>query len=185
MHRPISGALLSATALAFALGGCSKTGQATAGASSPDSVKQAIKADEAKWNQQFNSMNMEGLLGHYADDADLVVPGLAPAEGSTAIRQIYANAGTDQAFRFRFATDKIDVSKGGDMAYSRGKFTEQYTDPKTSKVMSTSGSYLTVYKKQDDGSWKVVQDWAAADPESTKPVPPEKPAVHAKMTSFG
>jgi hypothetical protein len=42
-----------------------------------------------------------------------------------------------------------------------------------------------VYKKQQDGSWKAVEDLAAADPGSTKEVPPEKPAVRAKMTSSG
>jgi ketosteroid isomerase-like protein len=70
------------------------------------------------------------------------------------------------------------------MAYARGKFDEQYTDPKTGKVMSDSGSYITVYKKQDDGSWKAVEDFATADPGTTKPVPPKAPATRAKMTSF-
>ena len=50
--------------------------------------------------------------------------------------------------------------------------------------MTDSGSYIRVYKKQDDGSWKAVEDFAAADPDSTKPVPAEKPATRAKMVSF-
>lgn len=181
MQRLISGALLSA--LALTVGACDKVA-GTKGAD-PDSVKKAIKADEAKWNQQIKSTNIEALMNHYTDDAYFVAPGVAPAEGSTAIRQIYANAGTDPAFQLQFASDKIDVSQGGDMAYAQGKFTEQYTDRKTGKVMSGSGSYLTVYKKQDDGSWKATEDFAAVDPDSVKPVPPQKPAVRAKMTSFG
>ena len=82
-----------------------------------------------------------------------------------------------------FASDKIDVA--GDLAYARGKFTEKYTDRKTGKAMTDSGSYLAVYKKQDDGSWKVIDDFVVADPNSAKEVAPEKPAVHAKMTSSG
>jgi hypothetical protein len=50
--------------------------------------------------------------------------------------------------------------------------------------MTDSGSYLTVYKKQSDGSWKAVEDFAAPDPDSTKPVEPGKPATRAKMVSF-
>lgn len=181
MRKLTSAALISA--LALTVSACDEVG-VTKG-SDPDSVKQAIKAGEAKWNQQVKSMNIEGLMSHYTDDAYMAVPGAAAADGSTAIRQTYANASTDPAFQLQFASDKIDVSSGGDMAYTRGKFTEQYTDPKTSKVMKTSGSYLTVYKKQDDGSWKAVEDFGVADPDSPKPVPPQKPAVHAKMTSFG
>jgi len=180
MRNSISMALLATAALAT--GGCAKDNNG--GSASPDKVKQAIKADEAKWNQQFKDKDTEALVGHYADDAYFVGPGVKPADGSTAIRQVYANAGTDPVFQIKFASDKVDVARSGDMAYSRGHFSEQYTDPKTQKVMADSGSFLTVWKKQDDGSWKAVEDFAVADPDSTKPVPPGKPATRAKMTSF-
>lgn len=170
---------MAAASLALVTAGCEKQAKPDA-----DAAKAAIKADEAKWNAEFKAKNTEALVSHYSDDAFFVAPGVKGADGSTAIRQIYANASTDPAFAVQFASDKIDVSGSGDMAYARGHFSEKYTDPKTSKVMSGSGSYVTVYKKQDDGSWKAVVDFAAADPDSTKPVAPEKPAVRAKMTSF-
>ena len=109
---------------------------------------------------------------------------MAGTEGSTPIRKVFADASTDPNFEVHFASDKIDVAGSGDLAYARGKFTEKYTDQKTGKVMTDSGSYITVYKKQKDGSWKAVEDFAAADPDSTKPVELGKPATHAKMVSF-
>ena len=182
MRNSISVTLLCTAALAMALGGCDKA--AGGKGADADSVKKAIQADEAKWNEQFKSKDTEGLVGHYADDAFFAAPGVAGTSGSTNIRQVYATASTDPAFEIHFKSDKIDVSKSGDMAYARGKFDEQYTDPKTGKVMSDSGSYITVYKRQDDGSWKAVEDFASADPGTTKPVPPKPPATRAKMTSF-
>jgi uncharacterized protein (TIGR02246 family) len=181
MRKSMTIALLGAAAIALTAGGCSKPG---ASAASADSIKQAIKADEVKWNQQFKSKDSEALVGHYADDAFFYVTGQAPATGSTAIRQIYATASTDPAFEVHFASDKIDVAGSGDLAYARGKFDEKYTDKKTGKVMAASGSYITVYKKQADGSWKAVEDFAAVDPDSVKPVSPEKAATPAKMTSI-
>ena len=145
--------LIGAAGVALMLGGCNK---AESGGDA-DSVRQAIKADEAKWNKEFKARDTEGLAGHYADDAYFVASGTT-AEGSTPIRQLFANASTDPAFSVEFASDKIDVAGSGDLAYARGKFTEKYTDKKTGKVMTDSGSYLTVYKKQDDGSWKAVED---------------------------
>jgi len=181
MHKSMTLALLGAAAMALTLGGCSKPGTSAASA---DSIKQAITANEAKWNQQFKSKDTEALVDHYADDAFFYATGEAPANGSTAIRQSYANASTDPAFEVHFASDKIDVAGSGDFAYSRGKFDEKYTDKKTGKVMTGSGSYITVYKKEADGGWKAVEDFAAMDPDSVKPVPPEKPATRAKMTSM-
>lgn len=181
MRKSMTIALMGAAALALSTGACSKPGVSTANA---DSIKQAIKADEVKWNQQFKSKDTEALVDHYTDDAFFYATGEAPAEGSTAIRQIYANASTDPAFEVHFASDKIGVAGSGDLAYSRGKFDEKYTDKKTGKVMTGSGSFITVYKKQGDGSWKAVEDFAAMDPDSVKPVPPEKPAKRAAMTSI-
>ena len=175
-------ALLSACALALTLtlGACSKAANSSGSAD----VTQAIKADEKKWNADFKSKDLEGLLSHYSDDAYFIAPGVKPASGSTEIRKAYAEGTSDPNFAISFASDKIDVAGSGDMAYARGHFTEKYTDPKTQKVMTDSGSYVTVYKKQPDGSWKAVEDFAAADPDSTKPVEPGKPATRAKMVSF-
>jgi uncharacterized protein (TIGR02246 family) len=175
--------IAGAAALALSLAACEKYDNKSATAD-PGAIKKAIKADEAKWNQEVNAKDTEGLAGHYADDAFFVAPGMAPAEGSTAIRQFYANASTDPALDVEVASDKVDVAASGDLAYSRGHFTEKYTDKKTGKVMSDKGSYLSVYKKQPDGSWKMVEDFAAVDPDSAKPVPPGKPATRAKMVSF-
>lgn len=182
MRKSISAAGVTAAALALTLGACGKANEAKPAADA-GIAKQAIQADEAKWNQQFKAKDTEGLADHYTDDAYFVAPGVT-ADGSTAIRQVYANASVDPAFQVQFASDRIDVGNSGDMAYARGKFTEKYTDKKTGKVMSGSGTYITVYKKQTDGSWKVVEDIAAADPASVKPVPPGKPATRAKMVSF-
>lgn len=176
-------ALVGAATLTIAVASCQKYSSG-GGAASPDSIKETIKADEKKWNEQFKSQDLEGLLGHYTDDAYFVAPGGKPATGSTEIRQIYAKALADPAFVISFASDKVDVAGSGDLAYTRGHLSEKYTDPKTQTVMSDSGSYVTVYKRQSDGSWKAIEDFAAADPDSAKPVEPGKPATRAKMTSI-
>jgi uncharacterized protein (TIGR02246 family) len=165
------------------LGGCAKYASGGAAASADD-VKAAIKADETRWNQQFKAKDAEGLAAHYADEAYFVAPGVKPASGSTEVRKVYAGALSDQNFALSFSSDKVDVASSGDLAYARGRFTEKYTDPKTQKVMTDAGSYITVYKKQADGSWKAVEDFAAADPDAAKAVEPAKPATRAKMVSF-
>lgn len=171
-------AIAGAAAFALTLSGCDK---APGGGQSASAVSDAIKADETKWNAQFKSKDLEGLLGHYAGDAYFIAPGTPPADGSTQIRKVYAEALSDPAFSVTFASDKIDSS--GDLAYSRGHYSENHTDQATGKVMSGEGSYLTVYKKQTDGSWQVVEDVSTPN-GAPKPVPPAKPATRAKMVSM-
>jgi uncharacterized protein (TIGR02246 family) len=177
MHR--SAALLGAVALSLAIGGCQKPASVDTAA-----IQAAIKADEKKWNEEFKAKDQEALVGHYADDAYFVAPGVKAANGSTEIRKAYSDGLNDQNFEISFASDKIDVSSSGDLAYARGHFNEKYTDPKTGKVMADSGSYVTIYKKQQDGSWKAVEDFAASEPGAAKPIEPGKPATKAKMVSF-
>ena len=105
------------------------------------------------------------------------------ADGATEVRKVYAEGLADKNFEISFASDKIDAAASGDLAYSRGHFSEKYTDSKTGQVMSHSGSYITVYKKQQDGSWKAVEDFAAVEPGSETAVstPVAKPAKLLSM----
>jgi uncharacterized protein (TIGR02246 family) len=174
-------ALAGAAALAITVGGCEKEAKSGHDAGA---IKAAIAADEKAWQEELKSRDLEGLAGHYADDAVFASSGAPAANGSTEIRRFFANGLTDKNFQVTFASDKVDIAQSGDLAYSRGHFTEQYTDPKTGKVMTQTGSYLEVFKKQDDGSWKMVADFAVGDPTTVKAVPPAKPATRAKMVSF-
>lgn len=176
--------LSACAAIALAIGGCQKAGTT---AENPAEIATAIKADEKTWSDQFQAKprDLEALVSHYTDDADFIAPGVQPTSGLTEIRKAYAEGLTDPNFNISFAADKVDVAQAGDMATSRGRFEQTYTDPESKQPVKVSGSFLTVYKKQSDGSWKAAQDWAVADPGKPTPVAPAKPATHAKMVSFG
>ncbi|HTT65113.1 MAG TPA: hypothetical protein VMG35_24850 [Bryobacteraceae bacterium] len=50
----------------------------------------------------------------------------------------------------------------GDMAYTQGAYTMTMTDPASKKTVNDKGGYVTIYKKQADGSWKAVADIASS-----------------------
>ena len=66
--------------------------------------------------------------------------------------------------RARSTATAAEVSKAGDLAYTQGVYTLIVTDRKTKKPVTEKGTYVTVYKKQADGSWKAVADMATAGP---------------------
>ena len=53
--------------------------------------------------------------------------------------------------------DFVDVSSSGDMGYTYGKFTFSVTDS-TGVKQEGAGVFHTVWKRQQDGSWKFVWD---------------------------
>ena len=149
--------LIGGAAIALLASSCQKTGTVNA---NPAEIEAAITADEKAWSDQFQAKprDLEALVSHYADDADFVAPGLKPTSGLTEIRKVYAEGLADPNFNIRFAADKVDVAQAGDMATSRGRFEQTYTDPESKQPVKVSGAFLTVYKKQADGGFKAVED---------------------------
>ncbi len=139
-----------------------------------DADVQAIKNLETTWNQDNASKSAEKLASYYADDAVLMAPGMAPAAGKDAIHTLVSQMVTDPALTLKFQSSKVDAAKSGDLAYSQGSYTMTMTDANTKKVVNDHGSYVTVYHKQADGSWKVVSDIATSE------VPPPAPPPDTK-----
>ena len=69
----------------------------------------------------------------------------------------------DRNFSLTFAADKVDVAKSGDLGYSQGAYTMTYSSLKGKRVVTEKGKYVTIFKKQADGSWKNVADIFNAD----------------------
>jgi ketosteroid isomerase-like protein len=93
--------------------------------------------------------------------------------GKDSIRAGLKEEFSDPNSSLDFHTTKVEVAKSEDLAYSQGTYTYSSTDPKTKKAVIEHGNYVEVYKKQPDGSWKVVEDIA------TQEAPPA-PAKTAK-----
>jgi ketosteroid isomerase-like protein len=176
MHMSKSAALLGVAVLGMLASGCGQQAKAE----DPAAVEKAIQADQQKWNADFKSKNLEGIIGHYSDDiysADSESPGVT---GVTPVRQALSRAFADNYFAVTLAPDKVSAS--GDLAYARGHYSLKYQDPKSKQIVSENGSYVTVYRKQADGSWKAVEDLATADPTTRKTA--SAIAKPARMISF-
>lgn len=95
--------------------------------------------------------------------ADLNIPVLVGAE---AIRSLWQTA-FDQ-FKYEFSVPVEDVRVTGDVAVARGTWTLKAT-PTAQGVagIGDSGSWLVVFARQNDGSWK----WDSVVANSNQPLP--------------
>jgi ketosteroid isomerase-like protein len=142
-----------------ALGGCKQ--HANAPAADTAAIADQIRQMEAQWVKDYAAHDAGKATAHYAPDAALMPAGMARMTGPKAIGAGLKGLVGDPNFQLSFASDKVEVAKSGDLAYTRGSYSLRTTDPKTHQPKTETGSYITTYKKQPDGSWKAVDDMAA------------------------
>jgi ketosteroid isomerase-like protein len=147
--------VMLATAAALALTGCTKGAEA---AIDTTKIADSIRIQEAQWEKAYADKDLNVLAGQYADDAALVSPGDPLATTDVARRKALQSLISDPNLQLTFGSDQVTVASAGDMATSRGHYTLTTTDKATNKPVTSSGTYLTVYKKQADGGFKAVED---------------------------
>lgn len=169
MRRSI---LLAFTMLAA---GCQQqpSGNKAAGATDTAVIESAIRAQEAQWAADYAARNADAIVAHYAADGALAAPGAPVAIGPDAIRAADREMLADPNFQLQFGADRILVAASGDLASSRGHFTLRVTDPASRQPVTMTGTYVTVWQKQSDGSWKAAEDIITPGPAAAAP-----PAVH-------
>ncbi len=122
-------------------------------------IEQQIRDIETRWNHAYAKRDVAELAGMYADDAALAKPDADVISGKEAIGRDLESIASDPNFRLEFRSDRVQVAKSGDLAYSRGRYTMTVTDPTRNGPYTSKGNYLTVWQKQADGSWKAVEDF--------------------------
>jgi uncharacterized protein (TIGR02246 family) len=133
----------------------------------PDSaaVHQAITAANARFIDAFKRADPATLTANYTDDAVLMPPNMPAWEGRAGISQGF----TSFLAQFSLVDARLetkDVILSGDYAIERGTYTWTL-HPKTATAgradIVDSGKYLTVWERQESGSWKIIRDINNAD----------------------
>jgi ketosteroid isomerase-like protein len=126
----------------------SETGSAT---------ERAIRYADLVWSKAAEAKDLERVLAVFADGASELAPNVPIATGKEALRKVWAQYFATPGFAISWQPTKVEASGGGDLGYSMGTYTLTTNDP-AGKPVTDRGKYVTVWKKQADGSWKVVAD---------------------------
>jgi len=96
--------------------------------------------------------DMDKFVSYYAPNASLYAPGMPVVTGSGPIREALTKMASAPGFSLSFNPVKADVGGSGDVGYTAGSYTSAMNG------VSETGKYITVWKKQADGQWKVTED---------------------------
>jgi ketosteroid isomerase-like protein len=117
---------------------------------------------EAEFMKAAAEHGSQGYLSYYADDAVEVPNGAPIIQGKVNIAK--GMGFLDQKDNhLTWAPVGADISASGDLGYTYGTFEFRSKD-KDGKTVVDHGKYTSIWKKQKDGSWKVVLDMGNASP---------------------
>lgn len=112
---------------------------------------------------------------YYADDARVLPPNHATVTGREAISALFRSEGSIQELRLTI----LALEGRNDLAYVSGAYQMSLTTPGAVEPVGDKGKYVEIWKKQPDGSWKVILDVYNSD----LPAPASPPPGTANLTS--
>lgn len=115
----------------------------------------ALRAADAALTEAVTKGDLERIMSFYADDAVLMPMAEETVTGKAAIRDEWKHVLGIPGLQTVSALKQVDVSRSGDMGYSRGIYTSRMVGSDGS-IVSEPGKWLTVWKKRDDGNWHIV-----------------------------
>lgn len=116
---------------------------------------------EAKFARDTAQGGGAAFAKWFAPDAVTLSNGKAPVIGQAAIAA--STNWTPAQYQLTWTPDGARMSAAGDMGFTWGHYEGRSKDRDGTPIVTT-GRYMTVWKKQPDGSWKVELDASNQEP---------------------
>ena len=126
-----------------------------------------LLAADAAWMKVYAGKDLEKSVAFF-DNEGSMLPSNAPiATGKDALTKLIGSAFATPNYTLSWHANKVGVARSGELGYTSGTYDFSMKDT-SGKTISDKGKYLTLWKKEADGSWKVLFDTYNSDlpPES-------------------
>ena len=120
-------------------------------------LRAALMEVDRAFDRATAAKGIEGWVEFAADDAVFLPEGADFVRGREAVRKFYAPMFSRKGFTLRWEPVEAVVSASGDLGYTLGRWKSTGISPE-GKPVTGHGKYLTIWKKQQDGSWKAAVD---------------------------
>ena len=129
----------------------------------PAAVRRAIDSANVALAAALTKEDAAAQVAHYTPDGIVMLSNMPAWKGKDEIQKHAAEMFAEFDVKdVKFTTQDVEVS--GDLAVETGTYDMTLT-PKGGKPMPDTGKYITVWKRQADGSWKVFRDISNSDKE--------------------
>ena len=124
--------------------------------------REALMQADRDFDKATAAKGVDGWVSFFAEDGKMYGRGGDLVTGRAGIRELMAPRFADPKATLRWEPTFAAVSKSGDLGYTTGKSKGRTVED--GKLMEREGRYLSIWRKQKDGSWKVEIDHGNAGP---------------------
>jgi len=166
MVRPLTPALrrtVAVAVIALPLGGCASLPVTTSHAAD----EAAITEFNRRYLGAINDGDIATLSSLTTADHIMIASGRPPTVGKKANDE--ANGRAFEKFDIDETWTPLETVISGDLAYQRGTFTVSATPKAGGDTSHSTGNFLRIYRKQPDGSWRMVRDMFNSDQPARPP----------------
>ncbi len=149
--------VLMLTLASFCCAGCQKEPTDTRALD-----ERAIREADGATLKAAQANDVNGAVANYADDASWLPPNSPLVHGKAAIRAEWAKLIGNPGFTIDWQINKLEVARAGDLAYTIYTYKMAF-DGANGKLITDQGKDMAVWKKQSDGTWKMVADTFNSD----------------------
>ena len=119
--------------------------------------KQEIVQTEKEFEKMVNDEGIEKGFTFFAADNAAMIRDENIISGKDQFREYFKSPFWGKVKKLEWTPDYVDVSSSGDLGYTYGNYQIEYLD-QNNKTVKNNGVFRTIWKRQNDGSWKFVLD---------------------------
>ena len=134
----------------------------TASAQDSQAIAAVRAADVALSKLWCVDKNLDAFVSVWEPTGSVMTANAPVATGTAAVRALFAPFVGLLGFHCGWDPVQIEVARSGELAHSRGTYRTSYTDAQ-GRAVEDRGSYLTVWRKDGKGKWRVVFDTFASE----------------------
>lgn len=128
-----------------------------------DAARAELFAHEKAFAGSGAAKDIQQFMAFIAENARSFTAG-EMVEGQEGFRQTWSKLFADPTLTIHWEPRLAEVSKSGDLGYTSGPYEFTSKDAQ-GNVLTRQGSFVTIWRKQPDGAWKVELDIGAPVPQ--------------------
>src|SRR5208283_265667 len=124
------------------------------------SAADEVRAADDAWLKVYSAKDLDKSVAFFDERGSMLAPNAPIATGKPAVAKAIAR--DFAAGSVIWHADKAGVARSGDLGYTSGTYKSAFKDS-SGRSSVDNGKYLTMWKKQKDGAWKVLFDMFNTD----------------------
>lgn len=130
----------------------------------------AIEAIEVEWQTAYGARDFEALADLYTEDGWVMARRRPAMRGRDEIRDFFESVAEGTKLAVTFDVEELEVIDA--YAWNTARFALTYQPMSGGEPVHDFGRALILYKKGDDGKWRIHRDMDTPTPDAADMTPP-------------